>query len=123
MTSLVGLIITGLCILMIDDKQHFIMLTLVLGIFIGPAQAASRTLVARLTPPGLVAQSYGIYNLTGKAVSFLGPLSFAAATQYFGTQQAGMVTILLFWLVGLVFLYFVSENKTYEHHHEPVAQL
>lgn len=119
--SLLGLITTGAVILALTDKTHFIMAALVLGIFIGPAQAASRTLVARLTPPGLVAQSYGFYNLTGKAVSFVGPLCFAAATQFFGTQQAGMVTIILFWLAGLVFLLFVSENETYEHYDETIA--
>jgi UMF1 family MFS transporter len=121
--SLLGLLLTGGAILLIDDKAHFIMLALVLGIFIGPAQAASRTLVARLSPPDIVAQSYGIYSLTGKTVSFFGPLAFAAATQAFGTQQAGMVTILLFWLAGLAFLLFVRENETHEHSQEPVQQL
>lgn len=121
--SLSGLLLTGGAILMIDDKTQFIMLALVLGIFIGPAQAASRTLVARLSPPDIVAQSYGIYSLTGKAVSFFGPLCFAAATQAFASQQAGMVTILLFWLVGLVILLFVRENKTHEYPQETLRQL
>lgn len=119
--SLVALIATGIAVLMAADKQQFIMLALVLGIFIGPVQAASRTLVARLSPPDLTGQSYGIFNLTGRAVAFIGPLCFAAATQFFGTQQAGMVTIILFWVAGLAFLYFVKENKGHEHYAPTVA--
>lgn len=110
MMSLIGLILAGLAILFITDKYHFILLSLVLGIFIGPVQAASRTLAGRLSPSGMVTQTYGLYALTGKSVSFLGPLSYAAAVTAFGTQQAGMLTIAAFWLVGLVLLVFVKEK-------------
>ena len=119
--ALLGLIGTGGLILFAADKQQFIMLALALGIFIGPVQAASRTMVARLSPPDLTGQSYGIFNLTGRVASFFGPLCFAAATQAFGTQQAGMVTIILFWLAGLAFLGFVRENKGHEYHAQTVA--
>ena len=119
--SLMGLIATGVLILFAADKQQFIMLALALGIFIGPVQAASRTMVARLSPADLTGQSYGIFNLTGRVASFFGPLCFAAATQAFGTQQAGMVTIILFWVAGLAFLGFVRENRGHEHHAQTVA--
>lgn len=119
--SLIALIATGVLVLMAADKHQFIMLALVLGVFIGPVQAASRTMVARLSPPDLTGQSYGIFNLTGRAVAFIGPLCFAAATQITGTQQAGMVTIILFWAAGLAFLAFVRENKGHEHQAHTLA--
>ncbi len=111
MISIMGLIITGLMILSTDDKSLFMGLALFLGIFIGPAQAASRTLAGRLAPPGMVTQTYGLYAFTGKSVTFLGPLAYAWATSAFGTQQAGMMTIILFWLVGLALLSFVKEER------------
>ncbi|MGA8293590.1 MAG: hypothetical protein WB820_14035, partial [Rhodoplanes sp.] len=51
------------------DKIVFIVISLVLGVFIGPAQSASRTLVARLAPENMIAQTYGLYAFTGKSVS------------------------------------------------------
>lgn len=108
--SLFGLILSGLAILMVEDKYDFIALAMVLGIFIGPVQAASRTLAGRLAPTGMVTQTYGLYALTGKSVSFLGPMSYAAAVAAFGTQQAGMMTIVFFWLAGLILLTFVREK-------------
>lgn len=77
------------------DKIVFIVISLVLGVFIGPAQSASRTLVARLAPENMIAQTYGLYAFTGKSVSFLGPLCFAAATDIFDSQRAGMATIIV----------------------------
>lgn len=108
--SLFGLILSGLAILMIENKYDFIALAMVLGVFIGPVQAASRTLAGRLAPAGMVTQTYGLYALTGKSVSFLGPMSYAAAVTAFGTQQAGMLTIVFFWLAGLILLVFVREK-------------
>jgi UMF1 family MFS transporter len=119
--SLLGLIAAGTAILLITDKTDFIILALILGIFIGPAQAAGRSLVARLTPPGYIAQSYGIYNLTGKAASFMGPMAFALITQLTGNLQWGMIAIILFWAFGLYLMWQVKEDKIYEHHNDIIA--
>lgn len=111
MLALVGLIITGTGVLFVEDKQVFIMLALALGLFLGPVQSASRTMAARLAPEGMINQTYGFYGLTGKCISFMGPLAFALATQAFDSQRAGIATILVFWLVGMLILMFVKEEK------------
>ena len=109
--SLAGLVVSGVAILLVGNKMVFVVIALVLGVFIGPAQSASRTLVARLAPENMVAQTYGLYAFTGKSVSFLGPLCFAAATDIFDSQRAGMATIILFWLAGMALLATVKERK------------
>ncbi len=109
--SLVGLIIIGVIILMIEDKGLFLILSLGLGIFMGPVQAASRTMISKLSPPHILTQTYGLYAFTGKSISFVGPIAFAAMTSYFGTQQAGMASIILFWVVGLIILLKVKEGR------------
>lgn len=110
MIALAGLIVTGVAILFTHDKNMFIALALALGIFMGPAQAAGRTFAARLAPPGLVAQTYGLYAFTGKSVSFFGPLAFGLATHIFHSQRAGMATIILFWAAGAALLAAVKEK-------------
>ena len=111
MIALAGLIVTGAGIVVVADKNMFIGLAMVLGIFLGPVQSASRTLAARLAPPAMVSQTYGFYGLTGKAVSFMGPLAFAVATQAFDSQRAGIATILVFWVVGMIVLSKVKEER------------
>ena len=108
--ALIGLISLGGATLLIDDKDIFLIIALGLGLFIGPAQAASRTLAARLSTNAMTTQTFGLYAFAGKSIAFLGPLFFALATDYFDSQRAGIATILFFWLAGLALLLKVREN-------------
>lgn len=107
--SILGLIFLGSAIFFIQDKMSFIYLSLGLGIFIGPVQAASRTMITKICPKDIIAQSYGFYALTGKSISFLGPLFYGLSTHIFETQLAGMGSIIIFWIIGLLILVGVKE--------------
>jgi UMF1 family MFS transporter len=109
--ALVGLIATGIAILLTHDKTVFWALGMALGIFFGPAQAASRSLMARLAPPGMQAEMFGLHALSGKATAFIGPALFGWATVAFGTQRAGMASVLLFLALGAVLLWTVQEPR------------
>ena len=102
--SLAGLIICGIVILFAPDKGLFIALSLVLGIFTGPVQAASRSYAGRIAPEGIVTQIYGLYAFAGKSIAFLGPLLYGLSTDIFDTQKAGLVSILCFWSLGFALL-------------------
>lgn len=109
--ALVGLIACGAAILIAHEKAAFWVLALLLGIFFGPAQAASRSLMARLAPPELRAQMFGLYAMSGKATAFVGPFLLGTVTLAFDSQRAGMATVLAFFLVGLAILWTVKEPK------------
>lgn len=109
LVALAGLIGFGIPLLLISDPTWFIILALGLGLFVGPAQAASRSLMARLSPPDMETEMFGLYALTGKAAAFVGPIAFAAATQAFDSQRVGMATIVLFFLAGGLVLLTVRE--------------
>jgi len=110
--ALAGLSVTGIPILLIEDQNMFIALALVLGIFVGPAQAASRTLMARLSPADMETEFFGLYALTGRAVAIVGPFAFAVATDVFDSQRFGMATILFWFVIGGVILLTVREPVT-----------
>ena len=114
LVALAGLIVCGLAVLLVFDPTHFVVLALFLGIFVGPAQAASRSLMARLSPPELETEMFGLYAMTGKSIAFLGPILFAGVTLAFDSQRAGMATIILFWLVGGALLLTVQEPKRFK---------
>jgi UMF1 family MFS transporter len=80
-----------------------------IGLFVGPAQAASRSLMARLTKPEDRAGAFGLYALSGKATAFLGPLLVASVTAATGSQRAGIAVIVAFFVVGLGLLLAVRE--------------
>ena len=107
--SLLGLIGFGASIVAVHDKDWFLGLALALGIFVGPAQSASRSLLVRLAPPDQIGQMFGLYALTGRAVSFVGPALFGWVTATTHSQRAGLGVILLLLVVGLALLTRVAE--------------
>ena len=75
-----------------------------LSLFLGPAQACSRSYLARLVPPGREGELFGLYATTGRAASFLAPGLFAAFVAVSGDQQWGIGAIGLVLLIGLLTL-------------------
>ncbi|MGB1160774.1 MAG: MFS transporter [Alphaproteobacteria bacterium] len=81
-----------------------------LGIFVGPLQSAGRSFMARLAPADQRTEYFGFLALTGKATTFLGPFAVATVTIMTGNMDIGMMPILVFWLVGLLFMLRVKDE-------------
>jgi MFS transporter, UMF1 family len=98
--ALAGLIVSGAVAITVEDVTWFWIAGAFLGIFVGPAQAASRSLMARIAPVEMRAEMFGLYALSGKATAFLGPFLLGTVTYWTGSQRWGMATILVFFIVG-----------------------
>lgn len=101
-----GLIATGVAILLARDPTWFWAGGLAMGLFIGPVQASSRSLMARLAPAGMEVEMFGLYAFSGKATAFLGPMLVGWVTLATGSPRLGMATIVPFFVVGLLLLLF-----------------
>lgn len=102
--SLVALLATIGVLLAVSGPVMFWTFGLVLTFFVGPAQSASRTFLARLAQPGCEGQMFGLYATTGRAVSFLAPAAFAIAAGVSGSDRFGSLGIAVVLLAGLVLL-------------------
>lgn len=94
-----------------NGELVFLAFAALVAIAAAPNQAASRTLLARLAPPERMTQFFGLFAFSGKVTAFLAPLSVAAVTTATGSQRAGMATILIFLLAGLVLMLPVREKR------------
>lgn len=104
-TSLICLTTIGLLLLIVKDEYSFWSIALTLSIFIGPVQSASRSLMVRLIKhKTMSAEMFGLYALSGKVTSFVGPWLLGEATYFAGSQRAGMGTILIFFAIGAILL-------------------
>ena len=92
-------------------EQAFMAFAFILGICMGPMQAASRTMIGRLAPPGMVTEFYGLFALSGRATTFMAPFLIGVFTQVSGSQRAALVVVLVFLSVGFVLLHFVKAEK------------
>jgi UMF1 family MFS transporter len=93
----------------VRSQSAFLACAALLGFGFGPAQSASRTLMAHLSPAGLETEFFGLYALSGKATAFLAPLVVALATDAFASQRAGLISVVLFLLIGAAALWAVRE--------------
>ena len=101
----------GGALLVVDSQMMFWIFGLALSLFFGPVQAASRTMMARLTPSDMRTEMFGLYALSGKITAFVGPAILAWVTLAFDSQRAGMATILVFFMVGGALLIGVREPR------------
>ena len=112
-TALIGLVVCGLIVFLLHDGGQMVFWTagLALTLFVGPAQSASRTFLARLIPAGREGEVFGLYATTGRAVSFLAPTAFALSVTIFGATYWGILGIILVLLVGLLLLLPVKAKQ------------
>jgi MFS transporter, UMF1 family len=73
--------------------------------------ASSRTLMARLAPPTMVGEFFGLFAFSGNVTAFLGPACVAAVTALFQSQRAGLSVTIPFLIIGGALLYVVREEQ------------
>ncbi|MGL5865689.1 MAG: MFS transporter [Dermatophilaceae bacterium] len=118
LVSLASLVVLGIVIFLLRDGGAVVFWTagLLMTVFVGPAQAASRSFLARLVPAGKGGEIFGLYATTGRAVSFLAPLAFGGfiglgslVTGEPDTQYWGILGIVLVIGAGLAVMLPVKE--------------
>ncbi len=109
--SLVGLLITGAALLLAPGARAFWVCGALLGIFVGPAQAASRSYLARMAPAGQRNELFGLMAFSGKATTFLGPFLVAALTTASGSQRVGLAVVLVMFTAALLLTVGVASDR------------
>lgn len=96
----------------VDSKTVFLMVAVLAGAGLGVIQAASRALMAALIPAGKQTEMFGFYALCGKGSSVIGPLIFGGVSYALGgNQRVAVLSIAVFFLVGLVLLQRVRDPR------------
>jgi UMF1 family MFS transporter len=109
--SLVGLSLATLAATVLRSESALWAAGIAMGIFAGPNQSASRSLMGRFIPPARETEFYGFFALTGKLTAFLGPALFGWLTLAFNSQRAGIAAVLVLFLIGGVILVKVDERE------------
>lgn len=98
----------------LTGKNIFWIAAVLIGIFSGPNQAASRSLMGRFTPEAKKNEFFGFFAFSGKATAFAGPFLLGILTATFESQRVGISVIFVFFLVGFFLLHKVDEEKGME---------
>jgi UMF1 family MFS transporter len=109
--SLWGLSIAALIAVLAPNKWMFWVAGIMVGIFAGPTQSASRSLMGRFVPPDKENEFFGFFAFSGKATAFMGPLFLGLLTELFDTQRAGVSIVLVLFVAGYLLLRTVDERE------------
>ena len=108
--SLLGLIFSSAIILFIKTKIFFLIFASINGFFIGPIQSASRVFITKSIDENNQASGFGLFALSGKLTSFIGPLLVSTLTYISNSQRIGFSAAIILLLIGLLILLKVKKN-------------
>jgi UMF1 family MFS transporter len=98
----------------ITSATEYFVLGAVVGIVMGGSQALSRSFYGSMVPEEASAEFFGFYTVFSKFSSIWGPWVFAFIRQVTGTARLSILSLIVFFVLGLVLLYFVDEDKARE---------
>ncbi len=99
----------GIPLLLVETTLWFWILGSALGVFFGPVQSASRSMMARMTPSGMESEMFGLFALSGKATAFIGPWLVGLIAFTYGSQRLALATVIPFLVIGGLLMLAVRE--------------
>jgi UMF1 family MFS transporter len=109
--SLTAMVAVALILMTLSGAHAFWVCGLLLCLFIGPTQSSARTLLLRMAKEGLEGVAFGLYTMTGRAVSFLAPLLLSIFVDWFHTVRAGLGGLSVVLGVGLLAMLMVRAPR------------
>ena len=104
-------------------KNEFYVVATLAGLGLGSCQSVSRSLLALFTPRENAAEFFGFLGIAGKALAFVGPLVFGIISNRTGSQRPAILAIGLFFVIGMLLLSFVDEERGKMAARIPLSQL
>ncbi|MEV8638715.1 MFS transporter [Streptosporangium sp. NPDC051023] len=100
----------------------FFALAFAIAIVMGGTQALSRSLFSHVIPAGKEAEYYSLYEISDKGSTFLGSFALALALQLTDSYRLGILSLLVFFLLGLIMLGAVNLPKAIRAAGNPVPE-
>jgi UMF1 family MFS transporter len=91
---------------------------------LGGSQALSRSLFSQMIPPGQESEYFSLYEISERGTSWLAPLLFGLVFQATGSYRLAVVSLIIFFAVGIALLVFVDVRRAIlEAGNEPPARV
>ncbi len=93
---------------------EYVAMGMVVGIILGGSQSLSRSYYGAMIPAEASAEFYGFYSVFTKFSAIWGPFAFAVIRQVSGSSRLSILSLIVFFIAGISFLFFVNEEKAKE---------
>ncbi len=95
----------------LQTEIQFFIMGAVIAIVLGGSQALSRSVFSTMIPKGQEAEYFSLYEISERGTSWIGPLVFGLALQMTGSYRVGILSVVIFFIAGLVMLPFVNFHR------------
>ena len=103
-----GLQSTAIVLGMEQRQLEFWLLGFVIALVLGGSQALSRSLFAQMIPKDQEAEFYSFYEISERGTSWMGTFVFGVVNQMFGSLRIGILSVIFFFIMGLILLPLVN---------------
>jgi UMF1 family MFS transporter len=101
------------------DATQFYLLAALIAVVLGGSQALSRSMFARMIPPGREAEYFSLYEISERGTSWIGPLLFGLALQFTDSYRVAIVSLMVFFIAGFLLLSRVDVARAEAEAHAP----
>lgn len=110
--SIIGYIAITIFALQLDRAWEFWLLAVCVAVFQGAIQALSRSYFAKIIPKEKSSEYFGLFDIFGKGAAFVGTMMMSIATQLSGSSKAGVVGIIIMFIIGLIMFKKANAENT-----------
>jgi len=94
-----------------NPVTEFFILGIIAGIVMGASQSIARAMQGTFTPPGHEAEFFAFFSISGRFAAIFGPLTYGIVVLVTGSLRFGILSLILFFVVGMILLIGVNENE------------
>jgi len=96
---------------LLHTTRDFFIMAGMIALVLGGSQALSRSLFSLMIPKGQESEYFGLYEISDKGTSWLGPLLFGLALQFTGSYRVAILSLIVFFVAGLLILLKVNVRE------------
>jgi MFS transporter, UMF1 family len=86
-------------------------LAIFIAIVLGGSQALSRSLFSQMIPRSREASFFGIYEISERGTSWLGPFVFSLVVAYTNSYRQAILSLIAFFVIGTIILLLTNTQK------------
>jgi UMF1 family MFS transporter len=95
----------------LHTKAEAWFMAVMLALVLGGSQALSRALFSRMIPHGREASFFGIYEVSERGTSWIGPLIFGVVVGATGSYRNALLSLIVLFVAGLIILAFTNTDQ------------
>ncbi len=95
----------------LDSVTEAYVMSGAIGFVLGGSQALSRSLFSKMIPKGRESAFFGIYEISERGTSWIGPVVFGLVAQLTNSYRQAILALIFFFIAGSIILFFADTNR------------